>query len=105
MLRYKAKIEDLEATLAQKGQVGIWLLALLQMQMIRSILPLDHPVHGPHPGHGLALHSDLSQTVSECSTVCFCPWCFSGQSVNPAIARMRLARETMPEEEEPCTNS
>lgn len=47
MLRYKAKIEDLEATLAQKGQVGIWLLPLLQMQTIQTDLPLDHPVHGP----------------------------------------------------------
>ena len=44
MLRYKAKIEDLEATLAQKGQVGIWLLVLLQMQTIQSDFPLDHPV-------------------------------------------------------------
>jgi len=36
VLRYKAKIEDLEATLAQKGQVGIGLLALLQMHTIPS---------------------------------------------------------------------
>lgn len=42
VLRYKAKIEDLEATLAQKGQVGIWLLALLQMQTIQSDLSLAH---------------------------------------------------------------
>lgn len=93
MLRYKAKIEDLEATLAQKGQVGIWLLVLLQMQAIGSDLPLDHPVHGPHPGHGLALHSDLSQTVSECSTLCFCPWCFSGQNVHQLQQRMRLGKK------------
>lgn len=59
--RYKAKIEDLEATLAQKGQVGARLLAFLQAQLVQAASPLAHLIHGPHPGHGLAHHSDLSQ--------------------------------------------
>lgn len=84
MQRYKAKIEDLEATLAQKGQVGARLLAFLQAQLVQAASPPAHLMHGPHPGHGLAHHSDLSQTVSECKPF-LSPLLFS-QSANSAAA-------------------
>lgn len=66
-------------------------LGLPQWQRVHSNSPLAHPMHGSHPGHGLAPHSDLSQTVSECKL--FLSLVLFSQSANPATVVNEVGQE------------
>lgn len=101
MLRYKAKIEDLEATLAQKGQVGICLLALLQRQAILPDLPVEPLCTDPSRTRLGSPQWPFSDCVRTFHSVPV-PGVLLARAWTQLPQRMRLGKRANAEEEEPC---
>lgn len=101
MLRYKAKIEDLEATLAQKGQVGICLLALLQRQAIAPDLPVEPLCTDPSRTRLGSPQWPFSDCVRTFHSVPV-PGVLLARAWTQLPQRMRLGTRANAEEEEPC---
>lgn len=108
MLRYKAKIEDLEATLAQKGQVGIWFAGHSIWPSSRSPLCMGHTQDTAWLSTVtfLKCHPVWMSPSVRMSSAVFLSLVFFWPEREPSHnSECGWARGRMPEEEKPCTNS